>query len=1002
MARKASFDVYRVNQAVLTRLLKELDWTSAELERKSGLDPRTIRKALQQPDAQIKRDVLKVLADTFNKQLPATALIDWTALKDDVLKADFLTTFRQCFGGLHSMIDPPGLPGSDLYWLDRLYVSPRLASNGRKAAVVELGVGHLLSRERHLSILGPPGSGKTTWLRWMFRQLLSQDALPIPIDLRTFSRSWDLAKRNVLQFLSHWLSEYIDDEALNGEFKRHIMNKSTSGPRPVLLLDSWDQLGDELGTELHEKLGVFLRTSPRVLAVITSRLYGKGRPGRNDNFEVLELQPLDDPRIMTLVQQYCAALDPPGDDAVDPPRSDAWTRRIGAAITISPQVKELARNPLLLTMLVAVGRHRELPQERHVLYQRCIEEMLSARPEIAEHWRPERADAQEALEHLAFDMQNLAYARPASESAERRSVAVSLNQACSFLPRSWGWRDQQRFLNWLVDACGILSHDEIRPGAERDRSVDRVEAMYAFAHLSLQDYLAAAYLSKRPQMPITDRVLEYHWWETLRLLAAGLDREAADRRIAELLAVPPGPAQAASFWLSGAILADRGSVEDPHPAVDAAFESWRAGLHGRFRIGEWRESFQAARAWQVSHRTALRARITSDCADWTWVRWVRAREWASEAGLAHAFHIERDGACRRSTRAMAAILDDSGPWDSDMVALSRVLHGSGPFWPAPRWELMLLRAWPSRRARLGQILQLLASVGADRATLIDAATLWLAERDEYPLANGEIYGSLRARRDIPVEPLDIYAASLAYHLSLQFGHHVGKALSLGELPILGVDPIELATRLAGWLNSASIVDMAREQLVDLCRRITHESRPNLGQPWASITMKALSDRGMDVSASQTAWLDFGLVESHARARYTTATALAFGDDIWGCDERAALLASACRKFLAVGAQDLDARLDRARALDPLWPALARYLSGKPVEADRALLTRTAELAEHRDPDLGWGLRFYVRGDIVTDDGELTLDEICRAAGHPRLPLLDGHPLRPRAPEPPAR
>jgi hypothetical protein len=985
MARRTKFNMYRVSPAVLTGLMQDLHWSPTELSRQSGVDVKTIKRPLDKPDALVTRDVLMALASAFNKELPPGKHLDWTGLIDaaprNAPQDAFLTAFRRCFGGLHSLIEPPGLPGSASYWLESLYVSPRLVPDERRSSVGELDVGDLLSRKRHLSILGPPGSGKTTWLRWMFRQLLSHDALPIPIDLRTFSRSWDLARRNVLQFLCHWLSEWMDDDALIAEFRSQI--KSTSGPRPVLLLDSWDQLGDELGTELHEKLGAFLRTSPRVLAVVTSRLYGKGRPGRNDNFEVMELQPLDETRIMALVQQYCIALDARGEDAREPPRSDAWTQQIGAAITISPQVKELARNPLLLTMLVAVGRHRELPRERHVLYQRCIEEMLSARPEIAEHWRPERADAQDALEHLAFGMQDLAYSRPASESAERRSVAVSLDQACALLPRSWNWRDKERFLTWLVDACGILSHDE---------------ETYAFAHLSLQDYLAAGHLSKRPQLPITHRVFAHHWWETLRVLAALLDPEAADRRIAELLAVAPGPAHAASFWLAGVLFADRSSVEDRQPAGDAAFESWLAGLRDRFRIGEWRDSLQAARAWQASHRTALRARITSDCTDWTWVRWVRAREWASEAGLAHAFDVERDGACRRTTRAMAAILDDSAPWDADMVALSRVLHGSGPFWPAPRWELMLLRAWPSRRVRLGQILQLLASVGADRATLVDAATRWLAEPDEYLMAKGEIYGYIRARPDIPVEPLEVYAKSLAYNLSLQFGHHVGKALSLSERPILGIDPVELATKLARWLSGPSIVDMTRDQLTDLCRRISHESRPDLGKPWASITMQALSNHGVDVAASQAAWMDFGLVESHSRARYTTPIALAFGGDLWGCDDRVALLASACRSFLDVGAQDLDDRLDRARAMDPLWPALARYLSGEPAEADPALLTRTAELAEHRDPILSWGLRFYVRGDIVMDDGELTLDEICRAAGRPRLPLLDGHPLQQRAPE----
>jgi hypothetical protein len=47
----------------------------------------------------------------------------------------------------------------------------------------------------------------------------------------------------------------------------------------VLLIDGWDELGD-LGEEVREKLAGFLEIFPRVLAVVTSRPYGEGRPSR--------------------------------------------------------------------------------------------------------------------------------------------------------------------------------------------------------------------------------------------------------------------------------------------------------------------------------------------------------------------------------------------------------------------------------------------------------------------------------------------------------------------------------------------------------------------------------------------------------------------------------------------------------------------------------------------------------------------------------------------------
>jgi hypothetical protein len=553
---------------------------------------------------------------------------------------------------------------------------------------------------------------------------------------------------------------------------------------------------------------------------------------------------------------------------------------------------------------------------------------------------------------------------------ERRSVAVSLDRACSFLPQPWGRHDQKRFLNWLVEECGILVYDE---GDAHG---------YGFSHLSLQDYLAAAYIAKRPDLPIADRVFDHHWWETFRVLPTLLDQKAAQRRVAELLAVSSDPADPASFWLAGVLLADRNS---------SAFESWLAGLRERFHFGEWRYSAQAARAWKASHDEAARARINCDCADWTWVRWVRAREWADTAGLRGAFKIHNDGRHRRLTRAVAALLDDNAAWSSDMVALSRVFHGCGPFWPAPQWALMLLRTWPSRRARLGQMLQLVASLGADRATLSGFAKMWLSEPAEHLLFRGEIKPYILGWPDISIEPREEYADVLAYSFSLQFGHRMGSALH--DNASVGVSIAQLAASFARSLFEPSIVSTTREHLTELCRCISHESRTQLDVSWETMTMDALAENGVDISASRSVWADFGLVESHSRARHSTAVALAFSGGRWDHDHCTGLLASACRTFLGIGIQDFHARLDRAHALDPLWPALARYLSGKPTNEDHAFLARTAELAEHRDPLVAAGLRFYVRGDVLTEEGELSLDEICREAGDRCLPFLEGHPLQ---------
>src|SRR5262249_15861190 len=142
----------------------------------------------------------------------------------------------------------------------------------------------------------------------------------------------------------------------------------------------------------------------------------------------------------------------------------------------------------------------------------------------------------DAVVRIAFGLQDFAYSRSTTAATERRTASMDVDKAASYLPSTWSLREKELFLRWLVEACGVLVRDK---------------ETYAFAHLSLQEYLAAVHISQHSNISITDLVFDLHWWETLRVLAALVDRAAADRRIAELLAVAFGQSQPASFWLAG-------------------------------------------------------------------------------------------------------------------------------------------------------------------------------------------------------------------------------------------------------------------------------------------------------------------------------------------------------------------------------------------------------------------------------------------------------------------
>ena len=47
------------------------------------------------------------------------------------------------------------------------------------------------------------------------------------------------------------------------------------------------------------------------------------------------------------------------------------------ALGKKPRIKQLARNPLLLTMIALIHRYRTLPRQRHELYNCAVETLIS-------------------------------------------------------------------------------------------------------------------------------------------------------------------------------------------------------------------------------------------------------------------------------------------------------------------------------------------------------------------------------------------------------------------------------------------------------------------------------------------------------------------------------------------------------------------------------------------------------------------------------------------------
>ncbi|HJN72675.1 MAG TPA: NACHT domain-containing protein [Myxococcota bacterium] len=566
-----------------------------------------------------------------------------------------VAAWRARLSGRHALWSSPLLLPSAEQPLTLAEMALPLRVTSRRGGEQVLGAGDVAGRKT--VVVGPAGSGKSTLLKLLFGELISlDDCLPILLDLR------DLRAR---PSLDAWITEEL--QRLVPELvgvPDPLRRVAAEGPRPMLLLDGWDELG-ESGNEINAQLVGLVRALPQIDVVASTRPVARGLPSEAQGFQALQLQPFDDRDLDGLVDRLLAVC-------VQAGRRSETKARFLASLEASEPARALARRPLLLQMMLLLIPNETLPERRHRLYAECIDALLLTR--TTEDDLDERLAA---LAGFAWRMQQIDTVDP--ESA---------------LPPSWTSRKRRAFVEWLCGDAGLL--ERTGPGALR------------FLHPALREYLAALHLSMTvgsPQRGETARELarDPRSWEVLRLWLAVLAEPDAARLVRDL---------EADSCLIGAIHSDGlGREQD--------FESWCRSFQGDLVEGWPRRIGVCTQSWASSSARARRIRLAEVLLDGvettSWDAWLRVSEVVLDADLGVELP---DPITPRARHLLAAVRGDCSRPES--VALGRVLAGGSPLWPGVLWEVSLLQAWPSRRVAWSRWLQRLASLGADEATLAAA------------------------------------------------------------------------------------------------------------------------------------------------------------------------------------------------------------------------------------------------------------------------------------------
>jgi len=338
-------------------------------------------------------------------------------------------------------------------------------------------------------LLGAPGSGKSTLLRHLAVSAATASRRrrrsPILVSARAVAASGDLAP--LPQMARRNAVVRVTEPA--GWWEKRL-----AAGRCLVLVDGLDEVADAHGRRaVVEWIERQVVAYPLNLYVVTSRLVGYAETPLSDAL-VTSLAPFSAAQVDRFIDNWYLQQE------IRATGADSFEarRRAGEAaadlrdrVAANPALRELAAVPLLLTMIAGVHLFRRaLPHGTAELCGEIVDVLLS------------RRDARESTASAVWRVPVLA--RMAFALTQERKRGLSHQEALSAVAAAPELPPDMAPERFLQDAeqGGLL--------VEQD--------FYAFAHLILQEYLAARHLSDN-NLPVDGYVDDPRWRQTLVLAA---------------------------------------------------------------------------------------------------------------------------------------------------------------------------------------------------------------------------------------------------------------------------------------------------------------------------------------------------------------------------------------------------------------------------------------------------------------------------------------------------